>query len=57
MGDRKSVIGRRRDQHDLSAVSELRSHGSVHEQLVPLAFNRYDDLARCISLSPCSVDL
>ena len=37
LGDRRTVLGKRREEHDLSAVQRgLRSHGGLHEQAVPL---------------------
>src|SRR5262249_25332636 len=37
LGDRHTVLGKRRDEHDLSAVQRgLRSHGGLHEQPVPV---------------------
>jgi phosphonoacetate hydrolase len=37
LGDRSTVLGKRREEHDLSAVQRgLRSHGGLHEQAVPV---------------------
>jgi phosphonoacetate hydrolase len=37
LGDRSTVLGKRREEHDLSAVERgLRSHGGLHEQAVPV---------------------
>lgn len=33
------LLGRKMADHDLSEVHKLRSHGSLHEQRVPLLFN------------------
>jgi phosphonoacetate hydrolase len=41
LADESTTLGRRPSWHDLSAVvSGLRSHGGLHEQAVPLIFNR-----------------
>ena len=37
LGDRRTVLGKSRELHDLSAVQRgLRSHGGLHERVVPL---------------------
>jgi phosphonoacetate hydrolase len=37
LADRNTVLGKSRDQHDLSAVQTgLRSHGGLHEAVVPV---------------------
>jgi phosphonoacetate hydrolase len=41
LSDRSTVIGRTAAWHDLSVVAEgLRSHGGLHEAVVPMIFNR-----------------
>ncbi|NKB66987.1 MAG: phosphonoacetate hydrolase [Candidatus Latescibacteria bacterium] len=41
LADRHTVLGRTPDWHDLTAVEEgLRSHGGLHEGIVPLLVNR-----------------
>ena len=41
LADRHTVLGRTPDWHDLSVVEEgLRSHGGLHEAIVPLIVNR-----------------
>ena len=41
LSDRDTVIGRTPDWHDLTEVAAgLRSHGSAHESVVPMIFNR-----------------
>lgn len=41
LGDRHTVLGRTPDWHDLSAVGKgLRSHGGLHERVVPFILNR-----------------
>ncbi len=50
LGDRRTVIGARRSDHDLSGLKghRLRTHGSVYEADVPIIINRpvSDDYAR-----------
>lgn len=48
LGDQGTVLGRTPQWHDLAPVAEgLRSHGGLHEQIVPLMINRplLDDYA------------
>lgn len=41
LADRETVLGRYPEWHDLGVVKEgLRSHGSLHEQIVPMLVNR-----------------
>ena len=41
LGDRSTVLGKSRELHDLSAVQRgLRSHGGLHERVVPLVVCR-----------------
>jgi phosphonoacetate hydrolase len=41
LSDRDTVLGRMPEWHDLSVVKEgLRSHGGLHEQVVPMIVNR-----------------
>lgn len=41
LSDEHTVIGRSKDWHDLDKVkSGLRSHGGIHESVVPMIFNR-----------------
>jgi phosphonoacetate hydrolase len=46
LGDQRTVLGKRREEHDLSAVQRgLRSHGGLHEQAVPVIVTRRVDPA------------
>ena len=40
VGDQSTAIGRTPAYHDLSAVGNLRSHGALEEQIVPLLVSR-----------------
>lgn len=40
IGGRHTVLGKREEDHDLSAVERLRSHGGLEETTVPLFVNR-----------------
>ncbi len=61
LGDRHTVLGKRADLHDLSAVQQgLRSHGGLHEATVPLvvlAPLRPDALARLTRGDATNADL
>lgn len=44
LADARTVLGKRAEAHDLTAVAQgLRSHGSTHEQAVPLISNVVDE--------------
>jgi phosphonoacetate hydrolase len=40
VGDKNTVLGKTHEDHDLTRVPDLRSHGSLEEQLVPIWTNR-----------------
>ena len=51
LGDRRTVLGRSPEHHDLSRLDRpLRSHGGLHERTVPLYLNRQLDAAGAAEL-------
>jgi phosphonoacetate hydrolase len=55
LGDEQTVFGKRRDDHDLSALrGPLRSHGGRHEQAVPVLLS---EAPRAALSSPTNADV